>query len=79
VSTAEQAAAGRTATAIDADRNPKAFIIKLLLEAHHASRSEIATKQGSHDVGMIVDDMQRAVLDSVTQRNHAAHPHPLLL
>src|ERR1700681_2375969 len=79
MSPAEQAAAGRAATAIDADRNPKAFIIKLLLEAHHASRLEIAAKQGPHDCCMIIDDAQGAVLDSVTQGNHAAHPHPLLL
>ena len=40
----EQSAGGRAASAIDADRNPKVCIVKLLLEAHHASRLEIAAK-----------------------------------
>src|SRR6202453_3161717 len=69
----EQAAPGRAATAIDADRKPNAFSVELLLKAHHASRLEIAAKQGPHDLGMIFDDVQRAVLDPVTQGNHAAH------
>jgi hypothetical protein len=28
---------------------------------------------------MIIDDVQGAVLDPVAQRDHAAHPHSLLL
>jgi hypothetical protein len=28
---------------------------------------------------MIIDDVQSAILDPIAQRNHAAHPHPLLL
>jgi hypothetical protein len=40
----------------------------LLLEAHHASRLEIAAKQGSHDCGMMIDDVQGAILDRIAQR-----------
>jgi hypothetical protein len=65
VPTAEQAAAGRAATAIDADRNPNPVSVELLFEAHHASRPEIAAKQRPHDLGMIFDDVQGAILDPV--------------
>src|ERR1700733_2491504 len=75
---AEQAAAGRAATPIDADRNPNALSVELLFETHHASRLEIAAKQGAHDRCMILDDVQGAFLDPVAQRDHAAHLHPLL-
>jgi hypothetical protein len=34
-------------------------------KAHQASRLEIAAKQGPHDLGMILDDVQSAVLDPV--------------
>src|SRR5271156_2995850 len=75
----EQAAAGRAARAMGADRKSNAFSVELLFEAHHASRLEIAAKQGPHDLGMIFDDMQRAILDPVAQRDYAARPHSLLL
>src|SRR5271167_2057240 len=74
----EQAAAGRAASAIDADRKPNALSIELLFEAHHASRLEIAAKQGPYDCCMILDDAQGALLDPVAQRDYAAHPHTLL-
>jgi hypothetical protein len=45
----EKAAAGRAATAVDADRNPKALSVELLFEANDTSRLEIAAKQGPHD------------------------------
>ena len=64
VSTAEQAAAGGAATAIDADRNPNPLSVELLFEAHDVSRLEIAAEQGPHDCCMILDDAQGALLDS---------------
>src|ERR1700733_3438847 len=79
MSPTEQSATRRAARTIDADRNPNALSVELLFETHHPSRPEIAAKQGAHDRCMILDDMQRAVLDPVAQREHAAHPHPLLL
>src|ERR1700675_4186590 len=78
MSPTEQSAAGRAATAVDADRKPKALSVETLLETHHASRLEVSPKEGAHDLGMILDDMQRALLNPVTQGNHAAHPHSLL-
>ena len=61
----EQSAAGRAATAIDADRNPNAISVETLLETHHASSLEISPEEGAHDLGMILDDMQRAILHPV--------------
>src|SRR5258707_11719456 len=75
---AEQAAAGRAATAIDADRNPNPLRVELLFEANDGSRLEIAAEQGPHDCCMILDDAQGAILDPVAQRDYAAHPHSLL-
>ncbi len=76
---AQRTAAGGPARSIDADRKPKALSIQLLFETHDASRLEIAAEEGAHDLGMVVNDMQCAVLDQVAQRDNAAHPHPLLL
>ena len=76
---AERTAARRSARAIDADRKPKARSVQLLYETHDAPRFEISPKEGAHDLGMVLDDMQCPVRDPVAQRNHAAHPHPLLL
>ena len=76
---AERTAAGRAARAIDADRKPKAVCVQLLFETHYAPSLEIAPEEGSHDLGMILDDTQRSVLDPVAQGDYPAHPHPLLL
>src|SRR5271168_5385507 len=79
VPSTEQSAPGRAATAIDADRNPNLLRVELLLEAHYASRLEIAPKEGAHDCCMILDDAKGAILDPVAQRDYAAHPYSLLL
>ena len=64
---AEQAAARRAACAIDADRDPKALGIESLVETHDASSLEIAAKEGAYDLGMILDDVQCAILDPIAQ------------
>jgi len=63
---AEQTAAGRAARAIDANRNPQTLGVEGLLEADEASGFEIAPEQGAHDRGMIIDDVQSAVLAFAT-------------
>jgi hypothetical protein len=42
------------------------------------ARLEIAAEERSHDLGVILDNMQRAILEPIAERNNAAHPHPLL-
>jgi hypothetical protein len=69
---AEKPTAGRAAHAIDADRTPNPLCVELLFETHHASRLEIPAKQRPHDLGMIIDDVQGAILDPVAQRDYAA-------
>ena len=59
--------------------NPNALSVETLLETHHASRLEIAAKEGPHDAGVILDDTQRAVHNPIAERDDAAHPHALLL
>src|SRR5271166_1461438 len=76
---AEQAAACRPARAIDANRSPQILGVEGLLKADDASRFEIVPEQGAHDRCMIIDDVQSPIFDPIAQRNHAAHPHPLLL
>ena len=61
MSPTEQSATRRAARTIDADRNPNALSVELLFETHHASRLEIAPKQGPYYRCMILDDMQSAV------------------
>src|SRR5271166_5481852 len=67
---AEQAAAGRVARAIDANRNPQTLGVEGLLKADDASCFEIAPEQRAHDRSMIIDDVQSAILDPIAQRNH---------
>ena len=57
----------------------QALGVEGLLKSHDASRFEIALEQGAHDYGMIIDDVQSAIFDPIAQRNHATHPHSLLL
>ena len=76
---AERTTARRAACAIDPDRKPKALSIKTLLETHNAPSLEITLEERAHDLGMILDDMQRSILDPVAEGNDAPHPHALLL
>ena len=76
---AERAAARRPVRAIDPDRKPKVLSIETLLETHNAPSLEITLEERAHDLGMTLDDMQRPILDPVAERNHAPHPHALLL
>src|ERR1039458_6616713 len=75
----KEAAARRSAGAVDPDGKAKIFRVDRLFETGGASRFEIPAKKASNDFGMVFDNVQGATLDAVAQRNHAAHPHALLL
>src|ERR1022692_475231 len=75
----DQAAARRSARAVDPDGKAKIFRVDRLFETGGASRFEISAEKASNDFGMVFDNVQGATLDAVAQRNHAAHPHALLL
>jgi hypothetical protein len=61
------------------DREPKTLSVETLLETHDAPSLEIALEERAHDLGMLLDHMERPVLDPIAERNNAAHPHSLLL
>src|ERR1017187_1456551 len=75
----DQAAARRSARPVDPDGKAKIFRVDHLFETGGASRFEIAAEKASNDFGMVFDNVQGAILDAIAQRNHAAHPHALLL
>jgi hypothetical protein len=62
---AERTTARRAARAVDPDRKPKALSIKTLLKTHHAPSLEITLEERAHDPRMVLDNMQRAILDPV--------------
>ena len=76
---AQKAPAGRSACPIGADGKPEVFAVDDLLEPDHAPDFEIAPKEIAHELSMMFDNMQSAVLNPVAERNHPAHPHALLL
>ena len=79
VTPAQKAPAGRSACPIGADGKPEVFAVDDLLEPDHAPDFEIAPKEIAHELSMMFDNMQSAVLNPVAERNHPAHPHALLL
>ena len=55
------------------------FLIKDGFETHDAADLEIAPEEIKHERGMLLDDVERPVLDPIAERNYAAHPDALLL
>ena len=49
------------------------------LEPHDAADLEITPKEIAHEDGMLLDHMERPVLDPIAERNHAPHPDALPL
>ena len=50
------------------------LLIQNGLEPHDAADLEIAPKKVAHEYSVLLDDMERPVLDPVAERNHSAHP-----
>src|SRR5271166_5471516 len=76
---ADEPAADGLARPVRPRRKPDVFLIKNGLEPHDAADLEIAPKEIKYERGMLLDDMERPVLDPIADRNHAAHPDALLL
>src|SRR6202030_3053413 len=49
------------------------------LHPNDAANLEIAPKKIAHDLGVLVDDMQRPILNAIAERDHPAHPDAPLL
>ena len=61
------------------DRGDDALRIERGFQAHDAAEFEIAAKQHPDEFGFRLDNVQRPVFDPVAERDHPAHPNPLLL
>jgi hypothetical protein len=76
---ADQPASGRLAPAIGSSWQPDVLLIQSDLEPHDAADLEIAPKEIAHEDGMLLDDMERPIVDPIAERDHAAHPDAFLL
>ena len=76
---ADQPASGRLAPAVGSNGQPDVLLVQSSLEPHDAADLEIATKEIADEGGMLLDDMERPIVDPIAERNHAAHPDALLL
>src|SRR6266478_6151020 len=57
---------------------PDAPGLQFFLQQPDRAEFGVAPKDEAHDFRLAVDDDELAVLRPVTERRHAAHPHPLL-
>jgi len=49
-------------------------VVEKCLEPHDAADLEITPKEIPHEHGMLLDHMERPVLDPISERNDASHP-----
>src|SRR3984957_9419360 len=75
----DQPAAYGLARPVGPEWQPGILVVENSLEPHDAADLEIAPKEIAHEGGMLLDHMERSVLDPVTERNHASHPDALPL
>ena len=76
---ADQPAAGALAAPVDAKGQPDVVSVERRFQRDHRVDREIAAKDVAHEIGVFLDDMQRAVLDPIAERDDPAHPEALLL
>jgi hypothetical protein len=76
---ADQPAAYALTAKISSNWQPDVLLIHESREPHDGANLEIAAKEIAHESGMLLDDMERPVLDPVAERNHTTHPDALLL
>src|ERR1700719_5178106 len=58
---------------------PGVLVVEMCLEPHDAADLEITPIEIAHEDGMLLDHMERPVLDPIAERNHAPHPDALPL
>jgi hypothetical protein len=54
-------------------------VVEKCLEPHDAADLEITPIEISDEGGMLLDHMERAILDPISERNDASHPDALPL
>jgi hypothetical protein len=79
MASADEPAARSLVTSIRPHRQPDVFVVENSLQAHDAADLEIAPKEIAHEDGVLLDHMERPVLDPISEGNDAAHPDALLL
>ena len=76
---ADEAAARTFSSSVDPFRETHVLAVERSFEPDDGVELEVAAEYRSHQIGMLLDDVQRPVLDPIAERNDAAHPYALLL
>ena len=75
----DQPAAYGLARPVGPEWQPGVRLVEKCLEPHDAADLEITPKEISDEDGMLLDHMERPVLDPIAERNDAPHPDALPL
>src|SRR3984885_8699164 len=75
----DQPAAYGLARPVGPQWQPCALMVEKCLKPDNAADLKISTKEISDEDGMLLDHMERPVLDLIAKRNHASHPDALPL
>src|ERR1700747_324730 len=76
---ADQPTAYDLARPVNPEWQPGVVLVEKCLEPHDAADLEIAPIEIAHEHGMLLDNMERPVLDPIAEGNHASHPDALPL
>src|SRR5258708_6222269 len=79
MASADEPTASGPACPVCSDGQPEVLLIEDSLEPDDAADLEIASEEVPHEGGVLLDDVERSVLDSIAQRDNPAHPDALLL
>src|ERR1700727_974520 len=74
---AEQPAAYGFSRPVGPEWQPGILVVENSLEPHDAADLEITPKEISDEGCMLLDHMERSVLDPIAEGNHAPHPDAL--
>src|ERR1700721_1875314 len=75
----DQPAAYGLARPVGPEWQPGILVVENSLEPHDAADLEITPKEIAHESGILLDHMERPVLDPIAEGNDASHPDALLL
>src|SRR5712671_4322541 len=75
----DQPATYGLARPVDPEWQPGVLLVENSLEPHDAADLEITPKEIADEGGMLLDHMERPVLDPIAERNHTPHPDALPL
>ena len=65
---ADQPAACHLAPAVGSNGQPDILLVQKSFEPHDAADLEIAPKEIAHEGGMLLDDMERPIVDPIAER-----------